>query len=208
VEKWVTTWVQETDEATRGKQDLSGLFENRTWTSLRAWGESLLAASAERRETPVRPPLELRRRGVFATPSDREGDTVRLGDPVRLLVDAERCSVGRADLLAPLFSWISWDQLKAHLGEYGHDPDVVEEAISPTSFDEAHMRVDFDRADYYVRHQLDPTLLTEIMQYFADPVHAYLDSWMTLADLGSERTLDAQWEAVVPREAVRRVEPM
>jgi hypothetical protein len=205
VEQWVTTWDRGSDAAVGG-DDLAGLFVERTWTSLRAWGESLLGIAAERRGTAVHPPLDMRRVGVFAAVAGHEADTVRIGRPLRLLVDPAKCGVGRGDLLAPVFAWVSWDQLKAHLGEYGRDPDLVEEAISPASFDEAQMRVDVDRADEYVRHQLDPALLTEVVQYFRDPLRSYLESWSRLSELPSERISDGQWEIVVPREAVRRVE--
>lgn len=206
VEQWVTTWSRGIDDAAVDTDDLAWLFASRTWTSLRAWGESLLEIAAERQSSPIRPPLAMRRGGVFAALAGDEEDTVRIGRPFRLLVNPAECGIGRADLLAPVLAWVSWDHLKIHLGEYGRDPDLVEEAISPTSFDEAHMRVDVERTDEYMRHQLDPALLSETVQYFIHPIQAYLDSWGPLSEFPQERADDGQWEVVVPRAAVRRVE--
>lgn len=206
MEQWVTTWIRDIDDDLVSGDDLAGLFIGRTWTSLRAWGESVLAIAAEQRGTSVSPPLALRRLGVFAAADGFDDDSVRIGRPLRLLVDAAGCGAGRGDLLAPVFSWVSWDQLKVYLGEYGHDPDIVGEAISPTSFDEAHLRVDYERTDKYVRHQLDPALLAEVVRYFLHPLRSYLDSWRPLSQLPPEQANDGPWEIVVPRDAVRRVE--
>ena len=206
MEQWVTTWNRGIDDAQVVDDDLAGLFVDRTWTSLRAWGESILGVAGEQRGTPGHPSLDLRRLGVFAVAAGVEGHSVRIGGPVRLLVDSAECGVGRGDLLAPVFAWVSWNELKAYLGEYGRDPDLVGEAISPTSFDEAHMHVDFERADKYVRQQLDPALLAEVVAYFRDPLRSYLDSWRPLSQLSAEQLDDGRWEIVVPRDAVRRVE--
>ena len=205
MEQWVTAWMGGVLAGPPGSAvEIADLGTSHRWTSLSAWAQELVRLAGSTFPIAVSPSLELRVRGFRAAISASPPGAPTSGSRIRLLVSTRECAVARADLLSPVFAWPSWDALKAYLADYGHDPGIIEEAISPISYGEAHSRVDPDRAWQYMREDLDQDLLGEVLRYFHDPLDAYLRSWQPLSDLPPGAP--GEWEAFVPVKAVQRAE--
>lgn len=204
MQRWVTTMVRDTPGGESGTAaDVDMLFRGRTWTNIRIWVDEILAISQEASGKAITPSLQLRIDGlsaVFADQASRDLNLGQPGQPVQLLVIEDRCGTGPTDPLRKLLSWPSWNALKEYLGEYGYDQDIIDEAISPTNFEEAQTKVDREKARQYIRSDVDPTLLKAVLQYFSEPIHSYLDGWGTLS--AHVRNEDGSSEILVPREAI------
>lgn len=205
MELWVTTWLR--DDVQLPLEDLSHLYESRTRTNLRAWGEALIALYAERTQRQLAPSLEIRPRSVFGWPA---GGVPKVNDPhgriMRLRVIPARCAVARKAASDVLFAWGSWRQLLYHLAEGGSPASLIEEVISPVNYEEAFIAADLDGVSGYIR-SLDRSLLSEIVVYFSNAIDDYLKSWTSLADWTQTDPRPGEWEVVVPEEGLLEVAP-
>lgn len=200
---WDTSWVG--DMGAESKLPVrENIFAPVNCTAIRAWGEVLIVEAVRRRHPDHELADGMRTRCVFAslgttdeveTPSER----------VRLRVLEDKCGMGRESALDPMFARPSWNDPKVRLSDIVSDEEFVAESVSPTSYDEAFIQVDPDRARKYILNDLDPRLLEAILQHSADCIDGYLQSWSNLCGVPESVRDEPSWKVVVPEDAVVEV---
>lgn len=200
---WVTTWLR--DDVRLPLASPSDLYESRSRTTLRAWGEAVIALYAERSQKRLTPSLEIRPQSVFAWPSGGAPETLdSQGRLARLRVAPAGCAVARKPAIDPVFAWESWRQLLEYLVEGGRSAGFIEEAISPVNPGEAVIEASLEGVSSYIR-SLDQSLLDEIVSYFSHAIDVYLRSWTSLADWAEADVRPGEWEVLVPVEGLLQV---
>lgn len=195
---WVKAMArQPRDEA--GLFSVDALMSPTSGTALAGWAEALVSEAVRRGGHPEFVSGVVRGLYPGSGPDD--------DDVVYLRVDPQLCGVGRESDLEPVFSWKAWNDLKSWLVDRGVDEDLVEEAISPTSHDEALSPMDPEHVRDYVMTVLDPGLREALVEYFRGPLEAYTSSVASFADADPGVVSEPGWCVVVPREAVLEVRP-
>lgn len=203
MERWVTTYIR--PDIKEQLLTPKSLYGSTSCTAIRAWGDALISIRAGTCQPRLSPPAEIRPYAVFAWPQRIDDPTQPHGSlPVEVLVEPSKCAVARKDLIDPVFSWQSWQQLAEYLVEHGETIEYIEEAISPATFDEAFMRVDKNGVINYVR-TLKSSLMNEMLEYFARFIEGYLASWTTLSEWDDHDHELGQWEIIVPEEAALQI---
>lgn len=148
--------------------------------AIACWAEAVLVEAA-RRSDPGHPVARSIRivgvRGDADLPGKEEESA-----PARAIFDPEDTWTGDESVLAPLFSWRSWDALKDHLVDHGFGDTQVDEQVDPVTSHGAASQASPAAVASYVATDLDPPLREAICGYFASVTDAYLATWHGVGD--------------------------